>query len=422
VTKLGAWTVAGLVIALISFTAPSWAATSGQKVLYAFQGGTDGFYPEGGLLFDASGNLYGTTTGGGAPGAGTVFELTPTANGWSETVLYHFQGGTDGYYPDTSLVMDAAGNLYGTTLYGGTGPCAVSGCGTVFELMPPVNGGSWTESILYSFQDGADGAFPSAGVILDKFGNLYGTTGNGGNLAVCSGQGCGTAFELSAVSGVWTETTLYSFQGYPQDGATPVGLTMDSNGNLYGATAWGGVADIGTIYELSLSNGTWAEKILYTFPAGQVRGPGLQGSNPNSTLVFNRQGALFGTAGGGNPNFCCGVVFMLKRGSGENWNESVYRFDSENGAGTNGTVVFDASGNLYGTSPGSGQFQLGTAYRLKSGPGRHVTETYYSFCPNADCPNGSNPQGGVILDGSGNLYGTTFDGGLGWGVVYEITP
>jgi uncharacterized repeat protein (TIGR03803 family) len=415
---------AGLVVALILFTGASWAGTPGEKVLYAFQeGGTDGFEPQGGLIFDASGNLYGTTTVGGGPAeGGTVFELTPTANGWVETVLYSFQGGTDGDYPNASLVMDGAGNLYGTTLYGGTGPCAVSGCGTVFELMPPVNGGPWTESILYSFQDGADGTFPSAGVILDKFGNVYGTTGNGGDLAECSGQGCGTVFELSAVSGVWAETTLYSFQGYPQDGATPKGLTMDSHGNLYGATTWGGVEDIGTIYELSPFDGTWSEKILYTFPAGEVRGHGLQGSNPDSTLVFNSKGDLFGTAQGGNQDGCCGVVFALTPSSGGNWNESVYRFSSENGAASAGTLLFDAEGNLYGTSPSSGSFRQGTAYRLKLGPGRHVTEALYSFCSHTGCPNGSVPESGLILDGHGNLYGTTAEGGLGWGVVYEITP
>jgi uncharacterized repeat protein (TIGR03803 family) len=420
-TKLSAWTFAGL-LTLISLTEPCWAAAPGQKVLYAFQGGTDGFYPESGLLLDASGNLYGTTTGGGTLGDGTVFELTPTANGWSETVLYSFQGGTDGYYPDTNLVMDDAGDLYGTTPYGGTGGCPVSACGTVFELTPPVNGGPWTESILYSFQDGADGTFPSAGVILDKLGNLYGTTSNGGDFAGCSGQGCGTVFELSAVSGVWVETTLYSFLGYPQDGATPIGVTMDGDGNLYGAAAWGGEEDIGTIYELSPSNGTWLEKTLYTFPAGEERGPGLQGSNPNSPLVLNSQGDLLGTAGGGNPNFCCGVVYVLKRGSGGTWNESVFRFTNENGGGTSGTLAFDAGGNVYGTSAGSGQFNSGTAYRLKPGAKGHVTEAYYSFCSQTGCPKGGNPKGGVILDSSGNLYGTAFDGGLGWGVVYEITP
>src|SRR5580698_3808573 len=164
-TKLSTRTLAGLVIALISFTAPGWAGTPGQKVLYAFQGGSDGAYSRSGLIFDESGNLYGTTSGGGGPAdAGTVFELTPTSNGWSESVLYSFQGGSDGSFPNSSLVMDESGNLYGTTYYGGIGTCS-DGCGTAFELTPPTNGDSWTESIIYSFQDGTDGAYP-AGVIL----------------------------------------------------------------------------------------------------------------------------------------------------------------------------------------------------------------------------------------------------------------
>jgi uncharacterized repeat protein (TIGR03803 family) len=421
-TKLATLTLMGLVIALISFTEVGWAAAPGQKVLYAFQeGGTDGIEPEGGLIFDASGNLYGTTTAGGGTGGGTVFELTPTSGGWKETVLYSFQGGVDGVYPTSSLAMDSAGNLYGTTLYGGTGGCVITGCGTVFELMPPVNGGAWTESIIYSFQNGADGAFPESAVIVDNFGNLFGTTSEGGNLNAC-GSGCGTVFELSLVSGNWTQTTLYTFEGGTQDGAGPIsGLTLDRDGNLYGATSGGGIGGLGTIYELSLSNGNWSEKILYAFP-GHIGGPGLQGRNPSSTLVFDSKGELFGTADGGNANGCCGVVFVLRPGSGGHWTESVYRFTTKNGAASSGTLVFDASGNLYGTSPSSGQFQLGTAYRLKQGPKGSVTETYYSFCPRSGCPGGALPKSGLILDGSGKLYGTTWAGGVGWGTVYEITP
>lgn len=419
-TKLATLTLTGLVIALISFTELGWAAAPGQKVLYAFQGGSDGAYSVSGLIFDASGNLYGTTAGGGMAGAGTVFELMPVSSGWSEVQLYSFQGGIDGNYANSTLVMDGAGNLYGTTRQGGTGSCT-SGCGTVFELTPPTNGGSWTESILYSFQDGADRASPNSGVILDKFGNLYGTTAGGGDSTVCQG-GCGMAFELSLLSGSWTKTTLYSFQGGTQDGANPLsGLTMDSDGNLYGATAYGGVGGLGTVYQLFLSNGDWSEKILYAFP-GHVGGGGLRGRNPSSTLVFNSQGYLVGTAEGGNANGCCGVVFALVPHSGGNWTETVaFRFTKENGGGTSfATPVFDSHGNLYNTG-GGGQYDKGVAYRLK--PGAHgVTDAYYSFCPNVGCSTGSNPAGGLILDGSGSLYGTTFFGGLGYGVVYEITP
>lgn len=412
--------VTGLLATLISLVAPLLATAADQKILYTFQGGIDGAGPASSLIFDASGNLYGATTDGGTGGLGTVFELTPTSNGWSESVLYSFQGGADGDFSNSGLVMDGAGNLYGTTLFGGTGGCA-GGCGTVFQLTPSAHGGSWTESILYSFQNGADGAYPNSGVILDKLGNLYGTTAHGGSFAACS-NGCGTVFELSPVSGGWTRTTLYSFQGGILDGVAPQsGLTMDGSGNLYGATYSGGSANsLGTVYEVYQSNGGWAEKILYAFA-----GSGGNGRNPSSTLVFSSQGYLVGTAQGGHPNGCCGEVFALVPHSGGKWTQIVaFRFNTDDGeidvpSGV-GTPVFDAHGNLYGTG-GGGQYNQGVAYRLKLGS-HGVTEAYYSFCPRTGCGTGSDPLGGLILDSSGNLYGATATGGLGYGVVYEITP
>jgi uncharacterized repeat protein (TIGR03803 family) len=307
--------------------------------------------------------------------------------------------------------MDRLGNLYGTTYYGGAGNCS-NGCGTVFELTP-TNGGLWTESILYSFQGSAEGAYP-AGVILDGLGNLYGAAGGGGNFTMC-GIGCGTVFELSPMLGSWTETTLYAFQA-GQNGAGPQsGVTMDAIGNLYGAT-FGGGDGFGTIFELSPFDGNWSEQLLYRFP-GYTRG-----YEPVSRLVFNGQGALFGTALGGNPSRCCGIVFMLQP-SGTAWIESTaYKFTAENGGASAATLVLDASGSLYGTYNGAGQYKSGTAYRLKKGSGGHITDAYYSFCPKKGCRTGNNPWGGLILDGSGNLYGTTYSGGLGYGVVYEITP
>lgn len=257
---------------------------------------------------------------------------------------------------------------------------------------------------------------------MDKSGNLYGATGQGGFTECGGGVGCGTVFELSSGSGSWAETILYSFKSGTQDGGNPEsGLTMDSYGNLYGASYFGGSGSLGTIYELSPSNGIWAEKILHAFT-----GDGGNGRNPSSTLVFSSQGYLVGTAQGGNPSGCCGEVFALVPHSGGDWTEIVaFRFDTKNGEVSppdgSGTPVFDAQGNLYGTG-GGGQYKEGVAYRLKLGA-HGVTEAYYSFCPKAGCSTGSDPQGGVvILDASGNLYGTTTSGGLGYGVVYEITP
>jgi uncharacterized repeat protein (TIGR03803 family) len=413
--------LAGLAVALALFTGAGSAATPREKVLHSFQGGSDGETPESALVFDVAGNLYGTTIFGGSPAdAGTVFELTPTAQGWNEVVIYAFQGGSDGGFANSGLIIDANGNLYGTTLLGGTvNDDCPGGCGVVFELSPPVNGGAWTESVLYAFQGGqADGAGPGSGVILDDSGNLYGTTEVGG-VGICSG-GCGTAFELSPTSGGWTEKVLHVFQGGVQDGAAPVsGLTMDKSGNLYGATSGGGTTrSIGTVYELSPANAGWTEQILYAFP-----GDGGRGRNPMSTLVFDSKGDLVGTAEGGEVGGqCCGVVFALVPSRSGKWTQVVaFRFTNDDGGGaSSATPVFDAHGDLIGTG-GGGLYSHGTVYELTRTEGG-ITEGYFGSCAQAGCPGGSAPGGGVILDSFGNLYGTTEEGGLGYGVVYEITP
>jgi uncharacterized repeat protein (TIGR03803 family) len=418
-TKLSGLTFAACILTLTSLSEAGWAATPTEKVLYAFQGGTDGACSEGSLTFDVSGNLYGTTASGGTWNDGTGFELTRTSSGWSETVLYSFQGGADGKSPDSTLVIDEAGNFYGTTSAGGTGSC-INGCGTVFQLTPPaVDGGPWTESIIYSFQGGSDGAYPNPnGVISDTFGNLYGTTQEGGRLDCPdnnAGTGCGTVFELSFLAGIWTKTALYSFQGGKQDGALPsAGLTIDGTGNLYGTTGYGGAKNLGTLYQVYSSNGNWSEKVLYSFVTY------TNGRNPYSTLAFNSSGDLFGTAQGGFN----GVVFTLTPGSGGDWTESVvFQFNSKDGgtSGAGAALAIDSSGNLYGTSQGSGQNDTGAAYRLKPRLKGGATEVLYSFCAQGDCSDGYYPLGGLILDGSDNVYGTTCSGGLGYGVVYEIT-
>ena len=270
---------AALAILTVSLLVTStWAATH-EQVLHSFnQNGTDGFYPSAGLIFDAAGNLYGTTPAGGSGcvpyfGCGTVFELTPTAYvGWTERVLYSFCVGNcdDGSQPFAGLIFDAAGNLYGTTHRGGG-----FNLGTVFKLSPNGNGG-WTETVLHSFSYGTDGIYPSAGLIFDATGNLYGTTTEGGTGSGCGNDGCGTVFELSPNgNGGWTETVLYSFcsQTNCTDGATPVaGLILDAVGNLYGTTNAGGNFFsncpylCGTVFKLSPNgNGGWTETVLHSF-------------------------------------------------------------------------------------------------------------------------------------------------------------
>lgn len=412
--------LARITLASILLIAPCWGANPAYKVLHKFQGPpSDGWGPRATMIFDASGNLYGTTTSGGAGvGAGTVFELTPTADSWTETVLHSFQAGPDGNYPSGTLAMDAAGNIYGTTGQGGSGSsfCAVfGGCGIVFELSPPATqGGVWTESILYTFQGAADGATPN-GVILDASGNLYGAASSGGTSSRCE-FGCGTVFKLSPAAGAWTETTLYVFQGTP-DGANPSsGVIMDASGNLYGATGGGGSGSgFGSIYEVSPSNGGWTEKVLYSF-AVSIMSP--------SALVFDHVGDLVGTAQGG-PQHWPDAVFALKPHPNGTWTEhSVFKFTDKNGGNSNAAPVFDSHGNLYGTG-GAGDFNGGAVWRLSANKGV-ITDNYFSFCA-LNCNDGSFPEGGVTLDTAGNIYGTTVAGGIdcvsgGCGVVYEIVP
>jgi uncharacterized repeat protein (TIGR03803 family) len=221
-------------------------------VLHSFKGGADGSYPDhGSMVFDTAGNLYGATAAGGkgscyvwARGCGTIFELTPNSDGtWTEQVLHRFSGNNDGATPEPTLIFDKSGDLYGTTLLGGA-----HGVGNVFELMPNA-GGSWKEEVLHQFKGGSDG--PWAGVIFDQAGNLYGTTLDGGNLSVCGGQGCGVVFKLAPNSnGGWSETALHRFADHPS--AYPnAGLILDAAGNLYGTTYGDGGKTRGSVFEIT---------------------------------------------------------------------------------------------------------------------------------------------------------------------------
>ena len=229
----------GLVFDLAQVSALNWK----QNVLYAFGSGSDGYGSSGELIFDASGNIYGTTYSGGFLGNGTVFKLSATADGdWSETILYSFRGSPDGAHPYAGVIFDSAGNLYGTTEQGGS-----TGEGTAFQLIPNSDG-SWTESVLHSFGSGNDGGFPDAGLTFDQAGNLYGTTPSGGGFGFE-----GTVFKLTPGSqGHWTETVLHAFSG--QDGIVPYNdgrLLVDGAGNIYGTAASGGQYGGGTAFEIT---------------------------------------------------------------------------------------------------------------------------------------------------------------------------
>ena len=374
-------------------------AAAADNVLHSFKNdGTDGNNPYAGLIFDASGNLYGTTFRGGTIGVGTVFELTPAGGGtWTEKVLHTFSG-ADGSGPIGGLIFDAAGNLYGTTSGGGTFLA-----GTAFELTP-AGGGSWTEKVLWSFGNDPDGESPSAALIFDAAGNLYGTCETGG------ANSAGTVFELSpGAGGTWTEKVLHSFAGGAEGTQPSAALVFDAAGNLYGTNYTGGTGHHGTVYELSpAGGGTWTAKVLYGFS-------GPDGATPQEALIFDAAGNLYSTTFGGGA-YNLGTLFELSPAGGGTWTEqALHNFgNGTDGSGPWAGLIFDAAGNLYGTTRYGGSYGGGTVFRFNA----HGEVLLQNFS-GAD---GANPLAGVILDAGGNLYGTTSSGGTdNLGTAFEIT-
>jgi uncharacterized repeat protein (TIGR03803 family) len=306
-----------------------------EVVLHGFNNdGVDGYSPEGGLIMDKAGNLYGTTMFGGSQIYGTVFELSPTSNGWTESVLYNFTGGTDGGVPGVgSLAFDGEGRLYGTTLGGGA-----YGYGVVFELSP--SSGGWTETVLHSFAETtSDGGSPTS-VVLDSKGDLYGATAQSGT------YGRGTVFKLSrSIKGSWKETVLHDFAEDNQDGGHPVSGVTVRGGDLFGATENGGPNAWGTIYELTRVGNHWKEILLDRFSAN-----GVDGFAPECVVIFDSAGNLYGTTYSGGK-YGYGTVFELIR-STTGWKQKLLH--SFNGTTDGGFLPFgvikDGKGNLYGTT------------------------------------------------------------------------
>lgn len=406
------------------------STTSPFVTLYSFTGGADGGQPEAGLIQDAEGNLYGTTKVGGAANLGVVFKLDPVGK---QTVLYSFAGGSDGAYPLAGLVLDSDGNLYGTTFEGGAGPCnskpnsrggAPKTCGTVFKLDT-----FGTESVLLSFTGEPDGANPSAGLVFDPSGNLFGTTSNGG------ASNFGTVFKLDPFG---KESVLYSFTG-GADGEIPdAGLILDAAGNLYGTTFRGGTSGLGTVFELDT---TGRETVLYSF-----MGDPTDGANPAAGLVWDATGNLYGTTGAGG-DLCyiigstpptpstfiyCGIAFKLDTTGKET---VLHKFTGPpDGAIPHAGLILDAAGNLYGTTyeggtggcfidAGYGPEYLGCGSVFKLDPNGNET-VLFSFSGAAGTDWG--PQTSLTLDPTGNLFGTTSQGGggcggLGCGGLFQLS-
>jgi len=391
-TKISVFLLFGLIVAQV-------ATAQTETVLYNFMGSGnygDGARPYGGVIRDAKGNLYGTTEVGGSSsncypdGCGTVFEMTATGY---EKILHSFNAnGTDGYYPFSGLVMDKNGNLYGTTSQGGT-----YGDGTVFEISA-----TGTETILHSF-DGNEGdgsGLYYAGLVMDSKGNLYGTTPDGGM------YGGGTVFEIGANG---TYTILHNFAYKAGDGFWPLaGLVMDKSGNLYGTTNAGGAYDQGTAFELSA---TGTETILHSFTSYWT-----DGLIPVSVLIMDKIGNLFGTTNAGGANNS-GTAFVLV---GYGADGILYNFgnNATDGIFPYAGLVMDKRGNLYGETSQGGTYGDGTVFEIST---NGTYTILHSFA--GGTTDGIAPYGGLAIDGKGNLYGTTVAGGQwGYGILFKLVP
>lgn len=378
-------------------------AASTEGVVYSFgaAGSTDAAHPSAGaLIMDQTGNLYGTTNAGGTDGFGTVYELSAATG--QETVLYSFgtNGGSDGTNPTAGLLMDGAGDLYGTTENGGT-----NNDGSVFKLTP-IAGGGYTESVVYSFSasGGSDGVNPSSGsLIMDSSGDLYGTTYAGG------ANGDGTVFKVNPATGA--ETPLYSFGASASDGQHPyAGVIMDSTGHLYGTTSLGGANGFGTVFELSPSGaGAFTETVLYAFGASAT-----DGQVPYGGLIRDSAGNLYGTTyqGGAHGD---GTVFELASGTSAETILHSFGSSATDGINPEASLIRDSAGNLYGTTQhGGGGY--GTVFEISGG----AESVLYAFLSNGTS-DGSLPTAGLLRTSAGVLYGTTYLGGAhNEGTVFRV--
>jgi uncharacterized repeat protein (TIGR03803 family) len=406
---------AALLLSVVGGSVPgAWAGVE-FKTINRFTG-PGGSESDADLVFDTEGNLYGTTVYGGASDAGTVFKLTPQSDGrWSETLLYSFcfaANCSDGRNPASGMIFDDAGNLYGVAFYGGA-----NDAGAVFRLSPNSDG-SWSERVLHSF-NGADGAFPSGGLVFDQTGNLYGVTNSGGMY-----RGGVVFFLTPNPDETWTEKLLYSFCAAQKcrDGQFPAGsLIFDQAGNLYGVTSSGGIYRDGVVFSLTPnSDGAWTQKVVHQF--GHLS---QDGGTPYAGLVVDAAGNLFGTTYSGGAH-SRGTVFELRPTQQGLWkNKILHSFTGADGSWPESRVIFDAKGNLYGTTTSGGDLNdcaadggCGVVFKLtQRADGEWLGTVLHRF---HDRP-GAEPIAGVVLDAVGNLYGTTQGNGLSSeGSVYQI--
>jgi uncharacterized repeat protein (TIGR03803 family) len=378
----------------------------------------DSFWPEGGLVEDASGNLYGTTVGGGTYGTGTVYQLSPPVKGsttWTKTVLYSFQPwGSTGHTPSSELTIDSSGNLYGVTWSGGDGRCH---CGVLYELIHPATSGApWTHLVLHAFTNtNNDGRLPNAAVVLSS-NTIYGVTQQGGL------YDSGIVYRLIPGKNGGTYSVIYSF-GANNDASGPNGpLLLDSAGSLYGVTSLGGAFNAGAVYKLAQNGGSWTESILFSFGGGSLS----SGITPVGNLLFDSPGNLYGVTEAGGASQL-GVAYELSPAS-SSWTQNVlFNFSKPVGSSPLAGMTWNPSnGSLYGTTSAGASHTHGSVFQLTPPvSGGLWTETLlqqFTFT------NGGLPSGRVLRDPTtGYLYGTTYNGGVSGcdgncGVDYQIIP
>ena len=451
----------GAMIALVLAALSALPAAAGERTLYGFNplppaGALEtGAYPLGTLLRDRDGALYGATWLDGAHGSGTIFKLAPPAPGqtdWSVSVVYAFTGGLDGDGPNPGLVMDSRGAIYGTTQYGGS-----SLQGVAFKLSPPASGGTeWRETVLHNFSYSyvynlSDGAFPSGGLIMDNQGALYGATDLGGSTADLSGNGFGAVFKLTPVDAGRTqfqETVLYRFSSVV-DGQSPMSaLTLDAAGALYGTTLYGGtgpcsdwlsnIIGCGTVFKVTppaTGNSAWTKTTLYSFVGG------ADGAVPEGRLLLDTDGAVYGATYQGGPSACvdwaystigCGIIFKLTPAArgGSAWTESIiHTFMGPDGANPQGGVIMDSTGTLFGSASGGGPVSYGMVggygivFKLTP-PAMGQQSWTQTVLYSFDVEtSGIRPIGELVRDPAGHLFGVTNSGGTNLGgTIFEIAP
>jgi uncharacterized repeat protein (TIGR03803 family) len=386
------------------------ASAANTTQIYSFGGGSDGEYTDTELVRDSAGNLYGTSVQGGTFGGGTVFQLSPSGSGWTHTVLYNFTGGTDGGEPYKGVTLDAHGNLYGTAVTGGGGSCE-GGCGVTYKLSR--NGGAWTQTVIHEFTGGNDGSGPGSPVTIDQHGNVYGTTPTGG------ANGVGVVYEIKpGAGGSWNLVVLHTFTGGTDGlGGSASRLLLDAAGNLYGVNTVGGANGFGNVFELSPSSGSWKLTTLYSFKDQP------DGASPYGGVIFDKSGNLYGTTYyAGAHDF--GTVYKLAHNQ-NSWTESVlYSFKGgPDGNSPISTLASDAQGNFYGTSSdgGSTQCGCGTIFKISPSTGGGWTESVvYRF---TGAPKPGFAYNGMVPDGKESFYGATVHGGTGNdGAIYKFTP